>query len=258
METVGLVPAAGLGSRLDPLPCSKELFPVGYGAHPVHGGPHPKVVSQYLLEHMQRAGARQVYFILRKGKWDIPDYYGDGSQLSLQLAYLIMQHPYGTPFTLNQAYAFVQDKRVVFGFPDILCSPDDAFSQLLKRQEETRADVVLGAFKVEFPHKWDMAEIADDGAVTAIYNKPAQSTLLYAWTIACWGPKFTRFMHHYLQEVLQKRNTQEEEFEMSLGEVIQAAIYNSVTVQSVCFDSGTCLDVGTPEDLQKALKKSFC
>lgn len=199
-----------------------------------------------------------MYFILRKGKWDIPAYYGDGSQLNQQLAYLIMQHPYGTPFTLDQAHAFVQDKRVVFGFPDILLSPADAFSQLLKRQEETQADVVLGAFKVESPHKWDMVELAADGAVTAIYNKPAQSALTYGWAIACWGPRFTDFMHTHLQEVLQKRDTQDKEFELSLGEVMQAAISNGVTVQSVCFDSGACLDVGTPEDLQKALKKFFC
>ena len=224
----------------------------------MHGGPHPKVVSQYLLEHMQRAGARQVYFILRKGKWDIPAYYGDGSQLSLQLAYLVMQHPYGTPFTLDQAYAFVQEKRVLFGFPDILFEPADAFSQLLKRQEETQADVVLGCFPVASPHKWDMVELAADGAVTAIYNKPAQSSLLYGWAMACWGPRFTKLMHNNLQKVLQKLKKTDKEFELSLGEVVQAAIYNGLTVQSVCFDSGTCLDVGTTEDLQKALKKSFC
>lgn len=254
METVGLIPAAGLGSRLDPIPCSKELFPVGFGPHPEHGEPHPKVVSQYLLEHMQRAGARQVYIILRNGKWDIPTYYGDGNRLNLQLAYLLMRHPYGTPFTLDQSYEFVHDKRVVFGFPDILFEPTDAFSQLLRRQGETNADVVLGAFKVAHPQKWDMVRLASDGAVTAIYHKPAESEYPYGWAIACWGPRFTGFMHKYLQQELQEIDKTEKVFELSLGEVVQAAIHAGLLVQSLCFDSGSCLDVGTPEDLRAAIR----
>jgi hypothetical protein len=27
---LGIIPAAGMGNRLAPFPCSKELFPVGY------------------------------------------------------------------------------------------------------------------------------------------------------------------------------------------------------------------------------------
>ncbi|MCX2741148.1 nucleotidyltransferase family protein [Pontibacter anaerobius] len=251
-NVVGLIPAAGLGSRLSPIPCSKELFPVGFEPHPEHGEPHPKVVSQYLLEHMQRAGARQVYVILRKGKWDIPDYYGDGSQLGLQLAYLIMQRPYGSPYTLDQAYTFVRQQRVVFGFPDILFEPQNAFEQLLQKQEKTQADVVLGCFKVPNPQKWDMVELEENGEVKTIFPKPATSNLAYGWAIACWGPRFTEFMHSFLKGEEARLHTSGKEF--SVGEVVQAAIHHGLLVLSVSFDEGSCLDVGTPEDLQKAIR----
>ncbi|GHA80256.1 nucleotidyltransferase family protein [Pontibacter akesuensis] len=251
-DIVGLIPAAGQGSRLAPIPCSKELFPVGFAAHPEHGAPHPKVVSQYLLEHMQRAGAAQVYFILRKGKWDIPDYFGDGSQLGLQLGYLIMQRPYGTPYSLDQSYGFVQGKQVVFGFPDILFTPEDAFAQLLQQQSETQADVVLGCFKVTDPSKWDVVDLAENGQVKHIIRKPAHSALIYGWAIACWGPRFTEFMHLYLQQ--EEAELYASGRELSVGEVVQAAIKEGLLVQSLCFDSGSCLDVGTPEDLRKAIK----
>ncbi|PTX21365.1 glucose-1-phosphate thymidylyltransferase [Pontibacter mucosus] len=252
-DVVGIVPAAGVGSRLSPLPCSKELFPVGFEAHPEHGTPHPKAVSQYLLEHMQRSGARQVFVILRKGKWDIPNYYGDGSQLGLQLAYLIMQKPYGSPFSVDQAYSFVRQQRVVFGFPDILIEPENAFERLLQRQEQTGADVVLGCFKVPYPHKWDMVELQETGAVQAILPKPANSNLTLGWAIACWGPRFTEFMHTYLQKV--EEHLIARGGELSMGEVVQAAINARLLVQSEVFDNGTCLDVGTPEDLQAAIRR---
>jgi len=246
------VPAAGHGSRLSPLPCSKELFPIGFEEYPEQGDPHPKVVSQYLLEHMQRAGARQVYVILRKGKWDIPNYYGDGSQLHLQLAYLIMRRPFGCPFSLDQAYPFVRRQRVVFGFPDILFSPEDAFERLLQRQQETEADVVLGCFRVAYPHKWDMVELRENGEVKTILRKPAQSALTYGWALACWGPRFTEFMHGHLQQVEGQLGASGAE--LSVGEVVQAAIRQGLRVQSTCFENGSCLDVGTPEDLRKAIR----
>ncbi|WP_266204803.1 nucleotidyltransferase family protein [Pontibacter kalidii] len=251
-EIVGIVPAAGYGSRLSPLPCSKELFPVGFEAHPEHGGQRPKVVSQYLLEHMQRAGAGKVYLILRKGKWDIPTYYGDGSQLGLQLTYLIMQKPYGSPFSADQAYPFVRQQRVVFGFPDILFEPENAFERLLQRQEQTGADVVLGCFKVPCPHKWDMVELQESGEVKTILPKPATSELTHGWAIACWGPRFTEFMHTYLLQVEEQLYASGRE--LSVGEVVQAAIYEGLLVQSEVFENGNCLDVGTPEDLQTAIR----
>jgi len=256
MEVVGLIPAAGEGTRLAPLPCSKELFPVGFAPHPQRGTPHPKVVAAYLLEHMQRAGAEKLYLVLRNGKWDIPAYFGDGSVYGIQLAYLMMQRPYGCPFSLDQAYAFVRRQRVVFGFPDILISADGAYTALLQRQQETGAEVVLGCFPVAAAHKWDMVELAQDGRVTSVLPKPSGSGFTYAWAFACWAPGFTEFMHVYLQEVTP--GLLAAGGELSLGEVLEAAICSGLQVQSVCFAEDACLDVGTPEDLHKAICRLSC
>ncbi|WP_439883366.1 nucleotidyltransferase family protein [Pontibacter sp. MBLB2868] len=252
---VGLIPAAGSASRLQPLPCSKELFPVGFETQDEGQQLRPKVVSAYLLEQMQKAGARQVYFILRKGKWDIPAYFGDGSQLQLHLAYLIMKRPYGAPYSLDQANAFVNDKTVLFGFPDILIEPKDAFGKLLQRQVQTRADVVLGAFAVHDTSKWDMLELEQDGQVKHVYPKTVKPELKYGWAMACWSPRFTQFMHRYLEQEYQQMQESKTEREVSVGEVVQAAIQNGLVVQSVCFHSGNCLDVGTSEDLRTAIRK---
>ena len=62
----------------------------------------------------------KVYFIIRKGKWDIPEYYGSGENHTMDIGYLMMNQPYGVPFTLNQAYPFVKDSLIAFGFPDII------------------------------------------------------------------------------------------------------------------------------------------
>ena len=66
--------------------------------------------------------------------------------LDMHLSYLLMELPFGVPFTLDEAHHFVKNMIVVFGFPDIIFQPDNAFIQLLARQAATNADIVLGIF----------------------------------------------------------------------------------------------------------------
>ena len=117
---IGLLPAAGQGSRISPLPMSKELFPLGFRKVKGKAGQRPKVACHYLLEKMHLAGAQEALLILRPGKWDIPEFLGDGADLGLRLAYLTVHVPFGVPFSLNQAYPFVREATVVMGFPDHL------------------------------------------------------------------------------------------------------------------------------------------
>ena len=54
---LGVIPAAGAGSRIQPLAFSKELLPVGSR---VEGGiERPRAVSEYLVERMHRRRARR-------------------------------------------------------------------------------------------------------------------------------------------------------------------------------------------------------
>lgn len=86
----------------------------------------------------------------------------------------------------------------MFGFPDILFQPNDAFVQLLARQTTTKADVVLGLFIAHNPQAMDMAARQEDGRIYLVEIKPSTSLLRYAWIIAIWTPAFSAFMHDFL------------------------------------------------------------
>jgi glucose-1-phosphate thymidylyltransferase len=258
-EVIGLLPAAGLAKRISPLPFSKELYPIGFRKIDREKGLRTKVVSHYLLEKMRLANIKKTFFIVRKGKWDIPSYFGDGKMLNMHIAYLIMNLPFGVPYTLDQAYPFVKDVIVALGFPDIIFQPDDAFVRLIKRQAETNANVVLGVFPVDNYKKWDMVDMGDDGQIRQIIIKPDQTDLRHTWGIAIWTPVFTRFMHEYISHIqntskVGKFNSHSEQRELFVGDVIQAAIENNLHVDGILFPDDTCLDIGTPEDLLKAIK----
>ena len=259
VEVIGLIPAAGQATRLAPLPCSKELYPVGFRFMAESQSWRPKVVCHYLLEKMRLAGITKTYIILREGKWDIPAYFGDGRMLNMNLAYLMMGLPFGAPYTLDQAYPFVRQALVALGFPDVMFQPDDAFQQLLARQAAQHADVVLGLFPTDQPHTADMVDTDPAGRVRRILVKPAQTDLHYTWMIALWTPKFTHFMHKYLISVQEKMNQYDlgdqeaHPPELYIGDVVQAAVDKGLAIDTVLFPDGTCLDIGMPQNLIKAV-----
>lgn len=260
-KIIGLLPAAGQGSRISPLPMSKELFPIGFQSL-ADKGLRPKVACQYLLEAMGKAGIRETFMILRPGKWDIPTYLGDGSQLNMRLAYLTVHVPFGVPFSLNQAYPFVQDAIIAMGFPDILFTPGDAYAQLIHRLQTSQADVVLGLFPTDQPEKVGVVDFDKHGVVSGIYEKSKLTHLKYMWAIAVWQPSFTEFLHQFVENK-QKALIGDQSpvlikempayTETPIGDVLVSAIANNLRVEAIPFETGQYLDIGTPENLVNAV-----
>ena len=254
---VGLIPAAGRATRMAPLPCSKELFPVG-----VHLGPdalrgRPKVVSQYLLDKMVAGGATRVFVVIRPGKFDIAEYYGDGARLGLSIAYLMMGEPWGPPFSVAQAVPFIGDATVLFGFPDILVHPDDAFVRVRTRLESGGADLVLGLFRARRDVPMDVVETEASGRVLRLVTKeqaPARGDADLGYLLAAWGPAFTRFLGaetaRLAAEARAGRHGPSPEWPM--GAVIDAAIAAGLHVDSLMIDDARFLDIGTPAGLAAA------
>ncbi len=250
-ELVGLVPAAGMAKRISPLPGSKELFPVGFQELQIDGRPQlrPKVVSQYVIDQMFRAGARKIWIVLGKGKWDIMHYYGDGQAFGGNIAYLMMDKPWGMPYTLDQAYPWLTNETIMFGMPDTIFSPNDVYVQLLQYHSKYGLDVALGLFPTTQPHRFGMTDISEDGRVIGLVDKPKQTELSYMWGCAIWSPTFSSFMHEWLHS--RPRDGQE----VVLGDVFQAAIDAELKVYGFPFGAGEYVDVGSPEDLVKAVHR---
>jgi len=261
-NVVGLIPAAGNASRMSPIPCSKELYPIGYmNLDKSNSEFHPKVVCHYLLEKLSYAGINKTYVVIRDGKWDIPGYLKDGSLVNMSLSYVVANDPIGVPETLNFSYDFIQDSVIAFGFPDIIFDSNDAFVRLLKKQSAGCTDIVLGLFPVENPRKWDMIEFDEKGKIENIVIKQVRFDLDYAWAIAVWSPRFTKFIRTFLTdfESINKSFKIKERFrnrEMYIGDIVQAAIYNDLSIDYEIFRNDDCIDVGTPEDLVKAILKN--
>jgi glucose-1-phosphate thymidylyltransferase len=256
-SVVGLIPMAGQAKRLSHLPCSKEIYPIGVDL----SRRRPKVAAEYLIEKLKIAGITNVFVVLRNGKWDIAEYFGDGSSWGMHFAYLQMGLPYGPSHSMDQAYSFLRDRRVAFGFADILFQADDAFAQLLDRQAETEADVVLALIRPEVPSEWDMVSRDPDGRVRDIVLKPKETELSLGWICAVWTPAFTEFQHAFLSTSAARRLTRDAATtgidahgDLPVGAVLHAAVRHGLRVDSVQLENARHVDVGTISGLTTALR----
>ncbi len=243
-DIVAILPAAGRATRLSPLPCSKEILPVGLGEDWSLVTSRIKVISHYLLEGLFYAGIKECLVIVDPSKMDIPKYLGsDGGINGLNIVYRYIEGSPNTPVTLNTAFPFIRDKWVALGFPDMMFSDREIFTRLVC-QYEASADVLIGLFPATQPHNVDMVDVGGDGWVRHLEMKPPQSTLTRTWGIALWGPRFSQFMNDYLQKSPQVLSSKE----LFVGDIIVAAIKNGLRVKGVDVSESPYLDIGTVEN----------
>jgi glucose-1-phosphate thymidylyltransferase len=100
----GIIPAAGKGSRIQPLAFSKELLPVGSRFD--GDAERPLAVSEYLVERMIEGGANKICFVVSPGKTDILEYYGS-KVYSADVCYTVQTQAAGLCDAIFRALPFI-------------------------------------------------------------------------------------------------------------------------------------------------------
>lgn len=169
----GIIPAAGRGSRIQPLAFSKELLPLGSR---IDGQmERPRAVSEYLVERLTLAGASRVCFVIAPGKSDILEYYG-GEAYSAAICYAVQPQPLGLCDAIFRALPLIHpSETVMVGLPDTLWFPENA----LKELPDDRLSFLL--FPVTRPELFDVVETDDAGRVTEIQVKRIGANSPWVW-----------------------------------------------------------------------------
>ncbi len=169
----GIIPAAGAGSRIQPLAFSKELLPVGSRRH--GDEERPRAVSEYLVERMIRGGASKLCFVISPGKSDILEYYGAGAW-GANIAYVVQPSPAGLCDAIFRAAAIIpQTEPVLIGLPDTIWSPVDALASL------PDDELAFLLFPVEHPEFFDAVVMDQDGRVVQIAVKQKGAASNWIW-----------------------------------------------------------------------------
>jgi dTDP-glucose pyrophosphorylase len=168
----GIVPAAGRGSRIQPLAFSKELLPVGSRSE--GGTERPCAVSEYLVERMVRGGADKICFVISPGKSDIMQYFG-ACFGPTPIAYVVQPRPAGLCDAVFAASPVIErDAPVIVGLPDTVWFPETGLGHL--------PDDVLSflLFPVDRPEFFD-AVVLDGERVREIQVKQRNAASNWIW-----------------------------------------------------------------------------
>lgn len=196
----GIIPAAGKGSRIQPLAFSKELLPVGSRLDGVIE--RPLAVSEYLVERMIAAGANRICFVVSPGKSDILEYYGN-CVYSADVCYTVQTQPNGLCDAFFHALPFIPDnEQVLFGLPDTVWFPEEGFTYL----PDDALSFLL--FPVDRPEYFDAVVTDDDGHVREIQVKYTQPSTNWVWGAFKMPATIFRELH----ELWRRRDRSDEYF----------------------------------------------
>ena len=170
----GIVPAAGNGTRIQPLAFSKELLPVG--GRNDDRTERPMAVSEYLVDRMVRGGANKVCCVISPGKSDSMEYYGTGRVTPADIAYVVQPRATGLCDAIFRAAPVIpRDEPVLVGLPDTIWFPEDALCEL----PDDKLSFLL--FPVEQPRFFDAVVTDASGRGEEIQVKSPDARSNWSW-----------------------------------------------------------------------------
>lgn len=169
----GIIPAAGRGSRIQPLAFSEELLPVGSQID--SGVERPRAVSEYLVERMLRAGVTNICFVVSPGKADIVEYFG-GHAGNAHVCYTVQPRAAGLCDAIFQALPLIRPADdVAIGLPDTVWFPEDGIARLPKNK------LAFLLFPVSHPERFDSIVSDAQGNVIRIDVKDPNAESRWIW-----------------------------------------------------------------------------
>jgi glucose-1-phosphate thymidylyltransferase len=233
----GVIPAAGQGTRIQPLAFSKELLPVGIRCE--GGEERPRAVSEYLVDRLVRGGARKLCFVISPGKWDILRYYGD-RVCGADVAYVVQPRPAGLCDAVFRALPLAPpDEPVAVGLPDTIWFPEDALARL----PDEELSFLL--FPVDRPRDFDVVITDDTDRVLEIQVKPGEPRSNWIWGAF----KMPGRVFHALHALWIARRCEDEYF----GTLVNAYLAQGGTARGIRAGTGY-VDVGTLNGYRRALR----
>jgi glucose-1-phosphate thymidylyltransferase len=233
----GIVPAAGVGSRIQPLAFSKELLPVGSWMD--GSAERPKAVSEYLVQRMILAGADRICFVIAPGKSDILEYYGP-RHCEADICYTVQPRPSGLCDAIFRALPFIPpDEFALVGLPDTIWFPENALQALGSEP------LSFLLFPVDHPERFDAVLMEPDGRVLEVRVKQADPATSWIWGAFRLSGTTLRELH----DLWIERNREDQ----YIGTLVNAWLARGGTAVGVRAGE-TYVDVGTLTGYREAIR----
>jgi len=148
---VGLIPAAGGGTRLYPFSKAvpKEMYPI-----------LGKAVIEHSIENLRKGGIEDIFIVVGYQKGALMDYIGDGSLYGANVAFIYQTRRKGIAHAILQSRHWINNSFVTL-LGDSFIEPKEEILRIMElhRKKEPIATVLL--FKVKDPTGYGIVKLKD-------------------------------------------------------------------------------------------------
>jgi len=224
-----LVLAGGSGTRLRPFSHTmpKQLIPLAN-----------RPILEYALENIGRLGVTDVGIIV--GRWadEIVEVIGDGARFGLRVSYIEQDQPLGLAHCVRLARPFLGDDDFVMYLGDNVLPDGIADVAVDFRARRPAAQIVVQ--RVPDPRRFGVVEVAGDGAVRRLVEKPARPRSDLAMVGVYF---FTAAIHEAVAAIRPSGRG-----ELEITDAIQWLLANGAPVEASRYE-GYWRDIGHTEDV---------
>ncbi len=247
-ELVGLIPAAGEGTRLYPFARAvpKEIYPL-----------LGKPVIEHAVENLRMGGIHKIYLIVGYQKGALMDYLGDGSQFNVSIAYIYQLQRRGLGHAILQAKDWINTSFVTL-LGDSFVEPKSEVAQLIELHKTKKPLATILIFKVQDPSNYGIAKMngieGHSGMIEALIEKPtpkeAENYLVGdVFHAICGFYVFEPKIFEYIEQTPPGAKN-----EIQITDALELAIQSGETVYGHILN-GRYLDIGKWDTVLQAEKK---
>ena len=231
----GLIPAAGRGTRLEPITLAipKELLMIG-----------DKAVIEYVIEAMKTVGITDITIVVGWRKHAILDYLGSGDRLGVNLSYVVQDKRDGLAKAVQTGEKILKDDTFVVILGDDFFYPASFLKEIIEFHKQKKADATIGVAEVKDVTRHGIIKTEGDKIIDLIEKptiKEAPSNL------GCMGVYV--FNPSIFEAIKKTKPGYNNEYQLTDSIKILVNEGKKVLYKTI---SGEHIDVGTLDDYKKA------
>lgn len=234
----GLIPAAGRGTRLEPMTLAipKELLIVGNTA-----------IIEYVITAMKAVGITDITIIVGWRKHAILDYLGSGERLGVKLSYVVQDNRDGLAKAVLAGEHLSDHEPFLVVLGDNFFYPPTFLKEILTFHTKKKAEATIGVAQVSDPTRHGMIKPGADDRISDLVEKPTRQNS--PSTLGCIG--IYVFSPAIFQAIRKTKPGVNKEYQLT--DAIKIMIDQGHTV---CYKEiqGRHIDIGTIADLNEANK----